>query len=172
MYGESNRATLSDIKFHYLNQTREDLVLMPNRASQGLARFSPKSDYIAYSSTESGQFEVYVQPFPPNGIKSIVSSGGGEEPIWSSNGDKLYYRNVNGNNWMVVTCTLEPTFSAGVPELLFSGLYVNVFGYSYDISPDGQHFLLLRPVSNARTASRLKVVKNWFEELNRLTPTE
>ncbi len=73
---------------------------------------------------------------------------------------------------MVVTCTLEPTFSAGVPELLFSGPYVNVFGYSYDISPDGQRFLLLRPVSIARTASRLKVVKNWFEELNRLTPTD
>ncbi len=73
---------------------------------------------------------------------------------------------------MVVTRTLEPTFSAGVPELLFSGPYVNVLGYSYDISPDGQYFLLLRPVNNAQTASRLKVVKNLFEELNRLAPTD
>jgi hypothetical protein len=172
MYGESNLATSSDIKFHFLDQTKEDLVLMPNRASQLLASFSPNSDYIAYMSDESGQSEVYVQPFPSNDNRWTVSSDGGEEPIWSPKGDKLYYRNVNGNNWMVVTCTLEPTFSAGVPELLFSGPYVNVPGYSYDISPDGQRFLLLRPVSNARTASRLKVVKNWFEELNRLAPTD
>jgi len=172
MYGEYNPAASSDIKFHFFNQTREDLVLTPNRATQTLARFSPKNDYVAYTSNESGQFEVYVQPFPPNGDRRIVSTDGGEEPIWSPKGDKLYYRNVNGNNWMVVTCTLEPTFSAGVPELLFSGHYVNVLGYSYDISPDGQHFLLLRPVNNAQTASRLKVVKNLFEELNRLAPTD
>jgi len=135
-----------------------------------LVRFFFNSDYVAYTSDESGQSEVYVQPFPPNDNRWTVSSNGGEEPIWSPNGDKLYYR--IGNNWMVVTCTLEPTFSAGVPELLFSGPYVNVFGYSYDISPDGQRFLLLRPVSIARTASRLKVVRNWFQELNRLAPTD
>ena len=170
VYEDSNPGTSMDIKFHFLDQTKEDLVLMPDRASQVMARFSPKNDYVAYTSNESGQFEVYVQPFPPDGKKWTVSSNGGEEPIWSPKGDKLYYR--IGNNWMVVTCTLELTFSAGVPELLFIGPYVNVLGYSYDISPDGQHFLLLRPVSNARTASRLKVVKNWFEELNRLAPTD
>ena len=172
MYGESNPTTSADIKFHFSNETKEDLVLMPNRGDQLLASFSPNSDYIAYMSDESGQSEVYVQPFPSNDNRWTVSSDGGEEPIWSPKGDKLYYRNVNGNNWMVVTCTLEPTFSAGVPELLFSGPYVNVPGYSYDISPDGQRFLLLKPVSNARTASRLKVVKNWFEEVNRLAPAE
>jgi len=73
---------------------------------------------------------------------------------------------------MEVRYTLEPTFSAGVPELLFSGPYVNVFGYSYDISPDGQQFLLLRPVSIARATTRLKVVRNWFQEINRLAPAE
>jgi len=49
-------------------------------------------NYIAYSSNESGQFEAYVQPFPPNGSRWTVSSDGGEEPIWSPKGDKLYYR--------------------------------------------------------------------------------
>jgi len=137
MYGESNPTTLSDLKFHFLNQTREDLTLMPNRANQGLARFSPNSDYVAYTSGESGQFEVYVQPFPPDGNRWTVSSDVGEEPIWSPDGDKLYYR--SGNNWMEVRYTLEPTFSAGVPELLFSGHYVNVPGYSYDISPLVMH---------------------------------
>ncbi len=81
MYGESNLATSSDIKFHFLDQTKEDLVLMPNRASQLLASFSPNSDYIAYMSDESGQSEVYVQPFPSNDNRWTVSSDGGEEPI-------------------------------------------------------------------------------------------
>jgi serine/threonine-protein kinase len=135
-----------------------------------MASFSPKGHFVAYTSSESGQQEVYVQPFPPNGSRWTVSSGGGEEPIWSPNGDKLIYR--NGNNWMEVPTTMEPTFSTLTPTLLFSGSYVNVPGYSYDISPDGQRFLLFKPVSNARTATRLKVVKNWFEEVNRLAPRE
>lgn len=111
-----------------------------------------------------------MQPFPPNGDRWIVSSEGGEEPNWSPNGDKFFYR--DGNDWLEVPITMEPTFPGGAPTLLFTGPYINVPGYSYDISPDGQRFLLLRPVSNARTATKLKVVKNLFEEINRLAPAE
>ena len=105
-----------------------------------------------------------MQPFPPTGERWTISSGGGEEPVWSPNGDKLYYR--NGNSWMEVSITTQPAFSIGERRLLFTGLYINVPGFSYDISPDGQKFLLLKPVSQERTANRLKVIKNWFQEVN------
>ena len=77
-----------DIKFHFLNQEKEDLLLLPNRGNEYLSSFSPKFDFVAYTSDESGQSEVYVQPFPPDGNRWIVSSDGGEEPLWSSNGEK------------------------------------------------------------------------------------
>lgn len=170
MYGEPNPASSVDIKFHFLDQEKEDLTLMPNRANEYLSSFSPKDDYVAYTSDESGQSEVYVQPFPPDGNRWTVSSDGGEEPIWSSDEDKLVYR--NGNDWLEVQISTEPTFTIGSRKLLFHGPYINVPGYSYDISPDGKRFLLLKPLSNARTSTRLKVIKNWFEEVNRLAPPE
>ena len=168
MYGAPNPGSSVDIRFHFLNQGKDDITLMPNRANEYLASFSPKNDFVAYTSDESGQSEVYVQPFPPDGTKWTVSSDGGEEPLWSPDGNKMVYR--NGNDWLEVEVSTKPTFSIGTRKLLFNGPYINVSGYSYDISPDGKQFLLLKPVSSARTSTRLKVVKNWFEEVKRLVP--
>jgi class 3 adenylate cyclase/Tol biopolymer transport system component len=165
LYSEGNTGSVEH-KFRFLNQERKELLLMPNRALQGLASFSPEDNYLAYTSNESGQSEVYIQPFPPDGERWTISSGGGEEPLWSPNGDKLYYR--NGNDWMEVPIVFEPSFSSGIPTLLFHGPYINVRGYSYDIHPDGNRFLLIKPISQIRTSTRIKVVKNWFEEVKGL----
>ncbi len=74
---------------------------------------------------------------------------------------------------MVVSVETEPTFSAGRPEVLFEGRYVTtrfVPGYQYyDISPDGQRFLMIKEVEGSTT--QINVVLNWFEELKRLVPT-
>jgi len=67
---------------------------------------------------------------------------------------------------------LEPEFTVISRNKLFSGPYINVPGYSYDITPDGQHFIFLNPVSKVQTSTKIKVVKNWFEEVNRLAPPE
>ena len=80
MYGAPNPGSSVDIRFHFLNQGKDDITLMPNRANEYLASFSPEDDFVAYTSDESGQSEVYVQPFPPDGTKWTVSSDGGEEP--------------------------------------------------------------------------------------------
>jgi hypothetical protein len=70
---------------------------------------------------------------------------------------------------MVVPIGTSPAFSAGVPQLLFQGDYLNVSGLEYGVSPDGKRFLVLQPADTS-PPTELRVVVNWFEELKRLVP--
>ena len=88
---------------------------------EGGARFSPDGRWLAYVSIESGRPEVYVQPYPGPGGKWQVSIDGGTEPVWSRNGRELFYR--SGNRMMAVETTMQPSFSAGKPRMLFEGPY-------------------------------------------------
>ncbi len=165
MFGESSSESGADILFHFVDQSQPDLRLTPNKDTETLASFSPDGNFVSYTSSESGDYEVYVQPFPPTGERWTVSSGGGEEPVWSPEGNKLYYR--NGDSWIEVAVSTEDTFTVVNRTQLFSGPYINVPGFSYHITPDGQKLLLLKPVTQQRTATQIKIVKNWFEVLNR-----
>jgi eukaryotic-like serine/threonine-protein kinase len=130
-------------------------------------RFSPDGRWIAYASDESGQYEVYVRPYPPGPGKWQVSTDGGEEGIWSRDGTELFYR--NGSRWMAAPVTLAPGFRSGVPQRLFEGPYVNVGGMSYDVTRDGRRFLLLQPASERAPVTHLNVVLNWFEQVKQKT---
>ena len=68
---------------------------------------------------------------------------------------------------MVASVTLQPTFTVGVPRLLFEGPYVNPGGFSYDVTPDGQRFLLLEPAEDAESVTHLNVVLDWFGHITR-----
>ena len=129
-------------------------------------KFSPDGRWISYVSDESGQYEVYVRPYPGPGGKWQISTQGGEEGVWSRDGKELFYR--NGNTWMAVAVSLKPEFAAGIPRPLFEGPYVNVGGVSYDVTADGQRFLLLKPAEQS-PVTHLNVVLNWFEELKKKT---
>jgi serine/threonine-protein kinase len=154
----------------------QDLWVLPLKGNQTLQpflrtrftevgpTFSPDGRYIAYVSDESGQYEVYVRPYPVRDGKWQVSTEGGEEPIWSSDGKELFYR--NGRKWMVAAVNLKREFMAEKPKLLFEGPYVNVGGVSYDVTQDGQRFLLLEPVEpEIAPVTHLNVVLNWFEDV-------
>ncbi len=130
--------------------------------------FSPDGRLIAYNSDEHGQYDVYVQPYPQTGEKWRISTEGGEEPVWSPSTRELFYR--NGRKWMAVSYSTNPKFSAELPKLLFEGDYVNVAGRSYDVSPDGRRFLLLKSSEEPSRQTQLNVVTNWFEELKRKAP--
>jgi hypothetical protein len=71
---------------------------------------------------------------------------------------------------MAVSYSTNPKFSAELPRVLFEGDYVNVAGRSYDVSPDGQRFLVLKSIEESSRQAQLNVVTNWFEELKRKAP--
>jgi Tol biopolymer transport system component len=168
MYGTYDSVSGQDIKFHITNEKKEDSVLMPDKGNQMLASFSPDGKYIAYTSDVSGQSGVYVQPSPADGKRWVISSDGGEEPKWSPNDRILYYR--NNQDWFQITFSTENEFSVIDRKKLFTGPYLNVPGYSYDITPDGEYFVLLKPVSSAQTSTKLKIIKNWLEVIKVLAP--
>ncbi len=94
--------------------------------------------------------------------------------MWAPAGKELFYR--NGDQMMVVSVGTAPTFQAQTPRLLFEGSYrYNPFSLisNYDISPDGQRFVMVKESSEAgeRPPDQINVVLNWFEELKRLVPT-
>jgi len=141
-------------------------------ATEGAPRFSPDGRWLAYVSDESGRPEVYVQPYPGPGGKWQISSDGGTEPAWNPTGRELFYR--SGDKMMAVPVTLQPSFSAGRPAMLFEGTYLSstfpLTGVTYDVTHDGQRFLMVR--DQPTSATQINVVVNWFEELKRLVPTK
>jgi len=124
---------------------------------------------MAYASEESGRREIYVQAYPGPGGRWQVSSDGGNEPLWSANGRELFYR--SGDQMMAVDISAEGEFLAGKPRQLFEGSYVRADVYVraiYDVSPDGQRFLMLKAVEQKRVPlTQIDVVLNWSDELKR-----
>ena len=140
-------------------------------SSDALSSLSSDGRYTAYVSDRTGQFEVYVQPFPATGQQWQVSIGGGEEPRWSSTGDRLYYR--IGNRMMGVSVTYETAgLSFSLPYFIFETEFNNVPGHSWDLSADDTRFLILRQEASKTEVTHLNVVVNWFEELKRLVPAD
>ena len=131
-------------------------------------RFSPDARWLAYVSDESGGYEVYVRPYPGPGGKVQVSTGGGQHPLWSRDGKELFYR--TGQKWMSAAVTLGPEFTAEKPRLLFERAHLMAGAAPYDVSPDGQRFLVLeRTEPDIAPVTHLNVVLNWFEELRQKT---
>jgi len=138
---------------------------------EAAARFSPDGRWLAYASNESGRREIYVQPYPGPGGKWQISTEGGHEPLWNPKGGELFYRSGN----KIMALDVKSGFSAGKPRMLFEGPYLptNVPAPFYDVSPDGQLFLMLKPVeSGTSEPTQINVVLNWFEELKKKVPTE
>ena len=131
------------------------------------AAFSPDGRILAYVSDESGQDEVFITPIPGPGAKLAVSASGGLQPVWSRDGSELFYR--ERNQLMAVRVDREP-FSASAPEALFDVSETNndLNFPSYDVSPDGRFLFAQRN----NVVREFRIVLNWFEELERLVPTE
>jgi Tol biopolymer transport system component len=142
-------------------------------AGEGAPRFSPDGRWIAYSLSVAGKAEIYVQPFPGLGPKLQISNNGGTDPVWRRSGGELFYR--NGNKMMVVSVdTKGPEFRASAPKQLWEGNYSagtaascgmpGVSSSNYDVTADGQRFLMVREGDNILSKS-VVVVLNWAEEV-------
>ncbi|MHC4120556.1 MAG: protein kinase domain-containing protein [Planctomycetota bacterium] len=131
----------------------------------------PDGRWLTYTSNREGTSKVYVRPYPALNQTITISDDSGEEPIWSpKKGDELFYR--SGNKWVVASIATEPEFTVEKRQVLFEGSYINIGGLSYDVAPDGQRLLVLKPQFDDSQVRELHVVFNWFEELKGLVPTE
>jgi len=133
-----------------------------------LPRFSPDGGWVAYGSTETGRSEVWVRSYPDGDTVRQISVEGGIEPVWCDECGELFYR--KGNQWMSSTVTLEPELTWNPPRLVFETDFVDSNGRSYDVSPDGQRLLVVKRTREP-TRTKLHVLHNWFEELERRVPT-
>jgi Tol biopolymer transport system component len=132
-------------------------------------RFSPDGRFIAYASNESGRWEIYVASFPGPGGNWKVSSEGGSEPEWRHDGRELFFLGANGY-LMAVPVRLSPTFDAGEPKPLFlirrREPVATLDLFSYDVSRDGQRFLVNADAGEP-TTTPLTVVLDWATSLKR-----
>jgi Tol biopolymer transport system component len=123
-------------------------------------QFSPNGKWLAYNSTESGKWEVYVASFPDFAHKRQVSNAGGVQPVWRRDGEELFYLDMGGR-LMSVKVTWGSILETSAPQELFqTEIAVNPVWNQYDASKDDQ-FLLIEPVSSGK----INVVLNWPEEL-------
>jgi Tol biopolymer transport system component len=167
---EWNPETMRDIWIYSETAHPETEPILATPFDEYSPKFSPDGRWLAYVSDESGRYEVYVRPYLEGRGRWLVSAGGGSEPLWSPNGREIFYRHEG--KMMVVPIRTEPEFSPGSPSVLFekelkSGIYGTL---SYDISPDGQRFLMIER-NLEMTRNQLNIVLNWREELKRLVPT-
>jgi dipeptidyl aminopeptidase/acylaminoacyl peptidase len=146
--------------------------------AQGSPKFSPDGRWLAYCSNESGKPQVYVQALPGPGAKIQVSNDGGTDPVWRRSGGELFYR--NGDGMMVVSVTTSPSFTSSRPRELWKGHYSHGMSSScgpagptssnYDVTADGERFLMVKDDDQDSAVSRqIVVVLGWAEELRRLS---
>ena len=149
------------------NQTR---AFVQTPASEREPAFSPDGEWLAYVSDESGRYEVYVQPFSSPGAKVLISTNGGTEPVWAKAGQELFYR--NGGEMLAVRVATKPQLAVGRPERLFEGPYAVASQPNYDVTSDGERFLMLQEVgeASAQPPSQLHLVLNWHQELLERVP--
>jgi hypothetical protein len=138
-------------------------VVLPTPFAEQHARFSPDGKWIAYTSDESRTAEVYVQSFPPSGGKWQVSTKGGHTPRWRRDGKELFYLAPDRRIMSVEVTAAGSTFDVSIARALFEAP-VDVVSVAaanrYDVSADGQRFLVNAPVENTNSAP-ITVVVNW-----------
>ena len=178
IFTETAPKTGDDVMQVELDRTRRVTPLLHTPFAERNGIISPDGRWLAYEANDSGQFEVYVRPFPDvNGGRWQVSTGGGTRPLWAPNGQELFYASPAGA-LMRVGVERGPSWAATTPTVLIKEGYFTVprgnSNRTYDISPDGQRFLLIKEGGGSEQAAApitLIVVQHFDEELKRLVPT-
>ncbi len=150
-------------------RTAFPVVMSQSDDNQGV--FSPDGKWIAYDSDESGTREVYVRAFSTSGStgKWQVSQGGGLHPQWRGDGRELFYLAADLSKLMVVAVTPGESFEAGPPKLLFGGRFDTGITAQFNVSPDGQSFLISVPMA-AEGSTPATVILNWTAALTSTNP--
>jgi Tol biopolymer transport system component len=176
VYEVNDPKTRGDLWMLPLSGDRKPVPLVTTPFAETHAQISPDGKWLAYSSNETGQTEIYVRPFPTGDGKWQISTGGGLVgfyPRWRGDGRELFYMDTGaGVMIMAVDVTSSGSaFEAGTPRALFDSGFINqgegggrVY-HPYAVSADGQRFLIPRPVASVTqdASPPIAVVLNWAE---------
>jgi serine/threonine-protein kinase len=179
IFTESVPGTREDVMQVDLSGTHKVIPLVQSAFTETNGIVSPDGRWLAYEANNSGQFEIHVRPYPSvNSGHWQVSTGGGTQPRWSRNGQELFYVSPAGAV-MRVGIERAPSWATTIPLLILpNGSVPNdspgFGGWTYDISPDGQRFLLTKAANdaNAPPPPEIIFVQHFDQELKRLVPTK
>lgn len=163
-----------DLALVALDGTRRVQSLLQDPSVDRNGIVSPDGRWLAYESDSSGRFEIYVRPFPDVGAGQwLVSTAGGTRPLWAPKTQELFYVAPGGALMASRVDARDGAWGAGSPTKVVDGPYATegVRGRrTYDVSTDGQRFLMIKQPANEATVPQIIVVQHWLEELKRLVP--
>jgi Tol biopolymer transport system component/predicted Ser/Thr protein kinase len=148
----------SDIHLLRMNAGEQTVPLLRSRFGEFCPALTGDGQWMAYVSDETGTDEVYVRSTAPVATKIRVSTHGGREPLFSPDGRELFF--LSGDSMMVSRITVSPELGATTPTRLFDfPSSVRDISRSYDITPDGQHFVMIERAAGAETMRVLNVIR-------------
>jgi len=158
LYTARSATTASDLWVLPLGGERKPYSFRQTPFSEANAMFSPDGHWVAYTSDELGQNEVFVAPFPDGGMRYRISIAGGATPQWRSDGKEVFYA-ADGKLVSAPVTLRNDSIDVGVVKLLFDLPGGASTGYSWDVTPDGQRILIKEPADES--AASLTLVVNW-----------
>ena len=151
----------------------EPVPFLATESDESSPRLSSDGRWVAYVSDQTGAPRVYVQSFPDGGRIVPISAGVGAEPVWSRTGDELFYR--NRSQMVAVEFSTEPEFRVEAQRVLFEDVYqrLRIDGVAnYDVSLDGERFLMVVPTVDDAGPLSFTLVQHWFEDLRQRVPVD
>jgi len=152
---------------------RKEYLLMNSPFEEFNPQLSPNGRWLAYASDETGDYQIYVQSFSADGKlgadKKIISTGGGKLPVWRRDGSELFFVAADGQMMASSVKTSGPDFEFTTPKALFKTRLLGVENsiyHEYDVSPDGQKFLIGTLIGDTKAAPPT-VILNWTAMLKK-----
>jgi serine/threonine protein kinase len=174
--GASNLQGGDDVWILDLDEGPEPFPFLDSRFGERHPYFSPDGRWLAYTSDESGHWEVFVRPYPGPGGRTQISTDGGSEPLWSPDGSELFYR-ADGKLMVVGISESNGQVRVTSPSALFDDPFeraavANPDQRQYDISPDGVRFAMIRADPSSTDRRPLRIVIGWVERAREALETE
>ena len=156
----------TDIHIIPLSGDGKSRPIVQRASRQDEPHFSHNGKWLAYDSNESGIWQVYVVSVPSGLNRRLISTNGGAQPRWKEDDRELYYLSMDGK-MMAVDISAEATIDSGRPKELFNtGLIVDPTNDQYDVTADGECFLILKPTAEAQ-ATPITIALNWTSLLEK-----
>ena len=171
---QTGSGSAADIWVLDLEGDAEPRLFLRTPVNEAHPDLSPDGRFIVYHSNVSGDtWQIFVQPFTGQGGRRQISTDGGLNPRWSLTGREIFYLDRERQAIMAVEVRTEPELEFGAPKILFERSLGNGHPRDWDVTPDGQRFVVLGTSdTDDQPRPRINFVLGWFEELKRLVPTD